>query len=505
MIDRYAERVESGIDAVTGPLIELVAGQRIPFGGDRWTEVTQHLASAFRPGDRIVVVQTSGEILHIPREVSDVTSRAVEEARTGFVELAEASAEQISAFYDAFADRLADDALFSAIAEANEVDVADARRRGRATNRLVLDDKMRRSMIEALRMWRDLPDGRDVETESVDHSTWNVSERRAPLGVVAFVFEGRPNVFADATGVLRSGNTAVFRIGSDALGTARAMMIHAVGPALAATGMPKGSVVLLDSPERSAGHALFSNMGVALAVARGSGTAVAQLGAVARQSGIPVSLHGTGGAWMLIASSADEARITGCVEASLDRKVCNTVNVICSLRGQPRHLEAVMAGLDSAAARLSSRVRLHVIGSGDDVGAVVQAVGTRNIDVVAEPDESLLCVEWEWDAVPEVSIRLVDDIDGAIAEFNRYSPLFVISMISGDPSDIDHVYRRANAPFVGDGFTRWVDGQYALARPELGLSNWQSGRLFARGGILSGDGVFSVRYRSTHERSDQRR
>ncbi|NDK13061.1 MAG: glutamate-5-semialdehyde dehydrogenase, partial [Armatimonadetes bacterium] len=50
-----------------------------------------------------------------------------------------------------------------------------------------------------------------------------------------------------------------------------------------------------------------------------------------------------------------------------------------------------------------------------------------------------------------------------------------------------------NAPFVGNGFTRWVDGQYALGRPELGLSNWENGRLFARGGILSGDGVYTVR------------
>ena len=46
---------------------------------------------------------------------------------------------------------------------------------------------------------------------------------------------------------------------------------------------------------------------------------------------------------------------------------------------------------------------------------------------------------------------------------------------------------------MGDGFTRWVDAQYALNRPELGLSNWQNGRLFARGGVLAGDGVFTVR------------
>jgi glutamate-5-semialdehyde dehydrogenase len=40
-----------------------------------------------------------------------------------------------------------------------------------------------------------------------------------------------------------------------------------------------------------------------------------------------------------------------------------------------------------------------------------------------------------------------------------------------------------------------VDGQYALSKPELGLSNWAEGRLFARGGVLSGDGVFTVRTR----------
>ncbi len=57
--------------------------------------------------------------------------------------------------------------------------------------------------------------------DRIDHDSWSVEARRAPLGVVGFVFEGRPNVFADACGVVRTGNTVVFRIGSDALGTAR--------------------------------------------------------------------------------------------------------------------------------------------------------------------------------------------------------------------------------------------------------------------------------------------
>lgn len=497
--------MESGSGAETGVLGELLAGQRIPYGGDRWTQVSPTLAASFRAGDHIVIVQTSGDILHIPAVVSQLTEQAIESARIGFEGLGEVSADQISLFYATFAERLADDEMFAPIAEANAVDVLDARNRSRATNRLVLDDKMRRSMIEALHMWRDLPDVRDVRAETIDHGDWKVAELKAPLGIIAFVFEGRPNVFADATGVLRSGNAVVFRIGSDALGTARAMMTHAVAPALDRAGLPAGSVVLLDSPERSAGHALFSHPSVALAVARGSGTAVAQLGAVARQSGIPVSLHGTGGAWMLVAPSAEPVRVADCIEASLDRKVCNTVNVICVHRSHGSGVDAVLSGLDAAAVRLSSRVRLHVAGTEKDQAVVRNGIGTKNIDVIAESDENVLATEWEWDDVPEVSIHFVDDLDEAIDAFNRFSPLFVISVITSEGSDVDRVYRRANAPFVGNGFTRWVDGQYALARPELGLSNWQGGRLFARGGILSGDGVYSVRYLSTHARSDQRR
>jgi glutamate-5-semialdehyde dehydrogenase len=43
--------------------------------------------------------------------------------------------------------------------------------------------------------------------------------------------------------------------------------------------------------------------------------------------------------------------------------------------------------------------------------------------------------------------------------------------------------------------TRWVDGQFAFDRPELGLSNWEHGRLLARGGVLSGDSIYTIRTR----------
>lgn len=81
--------------------------------------------------------------------------------------------------------------------------------------------------------------------------------------------------------------------------------------------------------------------------------------------------------------------------------------------------------------------------------------------------------------------------------FNAHSPQFVASLIAEDAGEQAAFYGAVNAPFVGNGFTRWVDGQYALKRPELGLSNWEGGRLFGRGGVLSGDSVFTARTRVT--------
>jgi hypothetical protein len=96
----------------------------------------------------------------------------------------------------------------------------------------------------------------------------------------------------------------------------------------------------------------------------------------------------------------------------------------------------------------------------------------------------------------QLALLFGSDIHDCIASFNAHSPQFVVSCLSQDQKDHDLVWRECNAPFVGNGFTRWVDGQYALKRPELGLSNWQGGRLLGRGGVLSGDGVHTVRLRA---------
>jgi len=488
---------------MTDRLQSLPVGAVIPFGGDRFTTVSAALAAAFAPGDRLIVVQDTGDLLHVPAAVHEIASAAVARARVAFDRLAGVEDSAITAFFEAFAARLADDGVWGQIAAANAQDVERAKARGRSTTRLVADAAMRASMIEGLHQWRDAPAGRGPILEHVQHAGWTVEQAAAPLGVVGFVFEGRPNVFADATGVLRTGNTVVFRIGSDALGTARAIVAEALDPALAEAGLPAGSACLVDSAEHAAGWAMFSDRRLGLAVARGSGATVAQLGAVARQAGVPVSLHGTGGAWMIVDAKANAERFAAVAEASLDRKVCNTLNVCAIVRERADLVPVFLDALVRAAARRGQLAKLHVVGDAADhissewfeTVTIARAEGPSaepQTEVLAEAD---LGREWEWEASPEATLILVDSVAEAIELFNRYSPQFVASLISSDAAAHEAFYAAINAPFVGDGFTRWVDGQYALGKPELGLSNWENGRLFARGGVLSGDGVFTVRTR----------
>ena len=482
----------------------LTPGMPILYGGNKVTTVPESLAKAFTPGDHVIVVQTTGDLLHVPASVAAIAHDAVSAAVDAFGQMGAVDDEQISSFFRAFANRLERDDVFAPIANANAADIESAKERGRSTTRLELSPKMRADMIAGLRGWAEQSSGRGEVIESVEHDGWRIDQVRAGLGVVGFVFEGRPNVFADACGVLRSGNTVVFRIGSDALGTAQAIVEHALGPALADAGLPAGAASLVNSASRAAGHAMFSDDRLSLAVARGSGAAVAQLGAVARQAGVSVSLHGTGGAWIVAGETADADRLGAVIEHSLDRKVCNTLNTCCIVRSEAdRLVPAFLDALDRAGTNRGVISKLHVVGDAVDA---VPAAWLEEVEIaraeglVTEPRASTLGAdqlgeEWEWEDSPEVTLVLVDSVDEAVAAFNSQAPRFVASLVSDDADEHERFFDTVDAPFVGDGFTRWVDGQYAFNRPELGLSNWEFGRLFGRGGVLSGDSVYTLRAR----------
>lgn len=422
------------------------------------------------------VVELS-ELLVISPAAQRAAQDAVTRACSALEPLRRASDSNIATFFETFASLLEDPQVSAEIARANAADVASAKARGRATGRLQLTEAMRRAMIEGLRGWASAPSRVGELLERRQGEGFVIERRRAPLGLVAFVFEGRPNVFADAAGVLRNRNAAVFRIGADALGTAIAIEELALRPALIKASLPEDSLVLVRSAEHGAAHALFCERAIRLAVARGSGRTVALLGAIARQHGIPVSLHGTGGAWMYIEPSASPDAVRNAIVNSLDRKVCNTLNVLALDRAASESLGPVVE-----AALRTVRARVAV------------ARGSEGIVSAALPvDEQDLGREWEWDDVPELSFVVVNGLAHAAQLFNAYSPRFVASILSTRAGAFPEFCDAVEAPYVSNAFTRWVDGQWAWQRPELGLTNWEAGRLLGRSGFLSGDDITSVR------------
>ena len=473
-----------------GALVKISPHDKVLIDG-RLVDIGEEISRTFSEGDRLVATPSSG-LLRIPQAEAEVVKSCIDEALISFGALSGVDDEQISQFYAAFARRLLDVDIFNQIRVVNDKDVATADALGRSTTRLLLSDSMKQDMIEALGLWGSMPTS-DSPVDEVVHDGWTIESHSAPLGVIGFVFEGRPNVFADATGVLRSRNVCVFRIGSDAFQTAEAIMRLCVIPSLEESGLPTGCVVLLPSKTHACAWALFSDRRLSLAVARGSGSSVALLGEIAQQHGIPASLHGTGGAWMVVSETEDLERLSRVVQFSLDRKVCNTLNTVVITRDAlSNSLQAIIDGVCEAARHRKAHAVLHVDEQAFDA---LNSCNVPSICATQMIEHECIGTEWEWENDPEVSIVVADDLVSAVAMYNRYSPSFVLSVMSDDADELEEAWRTSNSPFFGDGMTRWVDGQYALHKPELGLSNWQNGRTFSRGGILSGDSIFTIRYR----------
>ena len=167
-------------------LHELTAGMPIIYGGNLVTTVPEELASAFEPGDSLIVVQTTGDLIHIPAEVEAIADGAVGAAVAAFEQMGTVSDVAISTFFRLFADRLANDETFAPISAANLDDIEKAKERGRSTTRLELTEVMRAEMIDGLRGWADQPSGRGQVVERVEHDGWAIEQVRAGLGAVSY-------------------------------------------------------------------------------------------------------------------------------------------------------------------------------------------------------------------------------------------------------------------------------------------------------------------------------
>ena len=162
-------------------LERLEAGQPIVYGGDRIARVSEDLAREFAPGDRLVVVQDTGALLRIPAADHALADAAVTAAHQAFLDLGRLPDAAVTAFFEGFARRLEDPAIFARIATANADDVTAAREQGRSTTRLVLSDRMRADMVAGLRTWRDMPAERDQLIDGVEHPGWRPAVHRVAL------------------------------------------------------------------------------------------------------------------------------------------------------------------------------------------------------------------------------------------------------------------------------------------------------------------------------------
>src|SRR5262249_29955677 len=149
---------------------------------------------------------------------------------------------------------------------------------------------------------------------------------------------------------------------------------------------------------------------------------------------------------------------------SLDRKVCNTANVVLLPARRAAELtEVALRALQARGKVAGYGYKLHVVSGAESflpaaLFATPAAI-TRAEGPVEEPIAEPLAIEglareWEWEATPEISLAVVRDLDEAITLFNTYSPQFIASLIASSEAAYDRFFRAVNAPFVGDGMTR---------------------------------------------------
>jgi glutamate-5-semialdehyde dehydrogenase len=369
--------------------------------------------------------------------------------------------ESEAAAAHAAVERLTDDAVASALAEAArrlaerrddvlaanaaDLDAAAGLDEG-ALDRLRLDEHRLGAIERQLAEMAALPPlEREIAGWTLDNGL-RVSERRIPVGAVGANFEARPNVAVDvAAQLLKSLNTAVLRTGGAALRTVTVPVDEVLRPALEAAGLPPGAVGLVRTPDREGARALVSLPKlVPLVILRGSGETTAALARLAAENGVRTLAHAEGGGVLYVHPAADPAKSEALVRDSLDRLgVCNRLNLL--LVEDVAHLPAL-------------RVVLEELG-------------------VDESDE--LGVEWanEPDRVSTVTVRTVESLDEAVRIANDETSGLAAGIVTEDEAAATRFLDRyrGTAAFW-HATTRFTDGSALTGAPETGINvDWTPG------------------------------
>lgn len=218
------------------------------------------------------------------------------------------------------------------IFQANMIDVRNTKKRGATSafvDRLTLTEKGFAGMVAQLEIVAKLQDatGEIIEEKTLLNGI-HLQKMRFPLGVIAMIYESRPNVTIDVAGLcIKSGNAVILKGGSEAATTNRVLVkyIHRV---LEAFHIAKETVMLLDNAtHKTVDEMLKRNDIIDVVIPRGS---YALTTAVAQESRIPILYHASGGARMYVDRSANvQQALEICVNAKTNRTgVCNALDTV---------------------------------------------------------------------------------------------------------------------------------------------------------------------------------
>ena len=366
------------------------------------------------------------------------------------------------------------------IVAANAEDLARGRAGGLSEalqDRLRLDGPRVGGLADAVRAIAALPDpvGRVLDERTLPNGV-QLTKLAVPFGVVGSIYEARPNVTVDIAALaLRSGNAVVLRGGSAAELT-NAALVRAMRGALASRGLNPEAIQTVDDFGRDGAKALMQARGlVDVLVPRGSAQLIET---VVTESSVPVIETGAGVVHIVLDASAplDWARDI-VVNAKVQRpSVCNAVETVLV------HRDAATRLIPPVAAALREQgVTVH----GDSTVAGLVP------DVVPATEE-----DWETEYLSlDIAIRVVDDLDEALAHIRRYSTHHTESIITEDAGNAERFLAEVDSAVVMvNASTRFTDGsefgfgaevgistQKLHARGPMGLSELTSTKWLARG------------------------
>lgn len=386
-----------------------------------------------------------------PEERTAQVRQVAEAARVASRAVATASEHQRTQALLAIADAI--DRSRQEILAANALDLAtdEARRTTAALrDRLTLDDKRIAGLATAVREVAAAPAvlGRVERTETRPNGL-SVSRVRIPLGVIAMIYEARPNVTTDAaTLCLKAGNACILRGGREARETNRALL-RVVQTGLAAAELPAEAVQLMPMTDRDAIADLVKlDDLIDLCIPRG-GEGLIRF--VAENARVPVIKHYKGVCHVYVHAAADQDMALAIIaNAKMQRPgVCNAVETVLVDR--------------AIAATFVPRL-----------AAALQGVELRGDPAVRELITAAPATEDDWHAEYLdliLAIRIVDGVDAAIEHIERYGSNHTESIITRDAqaaerfvSDVDSSTVMVNAS------TRFADGGELGLGAEIGVS-----------------------------------